>query len=345
METADRGLTAHEAPGTRRSAWPTINSVRWIVAIGVAALMAVAAWACGSSQSPTTATPAAPAPPTPTVTSMSVTGAAPIVGATSQLTATATFSNSSTQNVTTQAAWQSSDQSIATVSSGGLVTGKSAGGVDITATFQAVNGSTHLTLSQPVPVTFSINGTVTDGTSGGILPNINIQVSTGANAGKSARTDSTGQYTITGVSAGTMTLTASAVSYQTTDKTVTVTSSTRVDFVLPRTPSQPPPQPPTPSCSFGNGAFIKWTTDSTTCNCGSTISLQINGCTATSMSCTGSATVSVAPGSYSIRACAGSICTTAQTISIAANQTYESALSCKSSSSSNVLRCTPRDEP
>ena len=42
-----------------------------------------------------------------------------------------------------------------------------------------------------------MNGAVTDGTSGGILPNIVLQVTDGANAGKSATTDATGTYAIT----------------------------------------------------------------------------------------------------------------------------------------------------
>src|SRR5262245_14562151 len=80
--------------------------------------------------SPTTTT-------TPTVSTVSVSGNAPIVGATSQFTATAALSNSTTQKVTAQATWASSNDSVATVSSTGLVTGVSAGSADISATFQS----------------------------------------------------------------------------------------------------------------------------------------------------------------------------------------------------------------
>ena len=108
------------------------------------------------------------------------------------MTATATLSNSTTQNVTSQATWQSSNQVVATVNSG-LVTALQAGTVDITATYQNVNGSVRLTVPQPVVLIYTLSGTVTDGTSGGILPGIRMSITTGTNAGLSTTTDSTGQ--------------------------------------------------------------------------------------------------------------------------------------------------------
>jgi hypothetical protein len=61
------------------------------------------------------------------------------------LTANATLSNGTVQNVTTQATWQSSSAS-APVSPGGFVAASSAGEYDITATYQAVNGRIHLSV-------------------------------------------------------------------------------------------------------------------------------------------------------------------------------------------------------
>ena len=141
------------------------------------------------------------------------------------MTATATLSNSTTQNVTSQATWQSSNQVVATVNSG-LVTALQAGTVDITATYQNVNGSVRLTVPQPVVLIYTLSGTVTDGTSGGILPGIRLSITTGTNAGLSTTTDSTGKYSISGISAGSMTVSAPATRYQTLDKVVTVTGST-----------------------------------------------------------------------------------------------------------------------
>jgi hypothetical protein len=98
------------------------------------------------------------------------------------------------------------------------------------------------TVSRPAPVPvplFAVSGRVTDGTSGGVLPNILVQIVDGLNAGWSVFTDTGGNYTLTGVAAGTFTLSASQVSYQTTTVSVAVHADTRVDIVLPRTHPMP----------------------------------------------------------------------------------------------------------
>jgi hypothetical protein len=181
---------------------------------------------------------AAPTTPTPpaaaSVTSIAVTGSAPPVGLTAQFTATATLSNGTTQNVTSQATWQSSNPAVATVTSAGVVTGVTPGEVDITATNQTIAGRARVTV---VPAAYSVSGVVTDATSGGVLPNINMQITSGPSAGTSTKTDGSGAYTLGGVLTGAMNLSASATSYQTFDKAVTVVGNTRVDFVLVRVPS------------------------------------------------------------------------------------------------------------
>src|SRR5581483_3891787 len=101
---------------------------------------------------------------------------APNAGASAQFSATATLSNNTSQTVTSQATWQSSNPPVATVTSGGLVIGVSAGNVDITATYQNVSGVAHLTVIRQTPVTYSVSGTVTDGTSHGVLPNIGVEL-------------------------------------------------------------------------------------------------------------------------------------------------------------------------
>jgi hypothetical protein len=63
-------------------------------------------------------------------------------------------------------------------------------------------------------------------------PNIYIQTVDSTDSGKSTRTDSAGNYSTSGVSPGPLALTASSVSYQTTTKTVTV-SSDNADAVAP----------------------------------------------------------------------------------------------------------------
>jgi len=61
-------------------------------------------------------------------------------GSTSQLSAIATMSNGTTQNVTNQATWTSSNALIATVSATGLLTGVGSGTADITATYRGQSG-------------------------------------------------------------------------------------------------------------------------------------------------------------------------------------------------------------
>ncbi len=78
-----------------------------------------------------------------TLTSMAVTSASATleVGKTQQFTATGTFSDNSTQNMTGEVAWDSSATSFATINSTGLATGVFAGSTTITATSSTLLGS------------------------------------------------------------------------------------------------------------------------------------------------------------------------------------------------------------
>jgi hypothetical protein len=57
----------------------------------------------------------------PSVRSVAVSGSTPAVGNSSQFTATATLSNSTTQSVTNDASWLSANTAVLTVSTSGLV--------------------------------------------------------------------------------------------------------------------------------------------------------------------------------------------------------------------------------
>jgi len=102
----------------------------------LAVLCGVALFAigCGSSTSPTT------------VSSLTVTCTAPAIGTTSQFKATATMGDGTTQDVTALAAWSSSNASVATVSSAGVVSGLAAGSVSVAAVYQSVSGSDAIVL-------------------------------------------------------------------------------------------------------------------------------------------------------------------------------------------------------
>jgi len=83
-----------------------------------------------------------------TVSSIAITGDLTLSeGQTSQLTATATMTNGTTQIITAQATWSSANQAVATVSSGGLVTARRSGTVQVTATFGNRAGSGNVQVS------------------------------------------------------------------------------------------------------------------------------------------------------------------------------------------------------
>ena len=90
-------------------------------------------------------------PPPPTLNSISVSPSSPSinVGSTLQFSATGTYSDGSTQNLTAAATWVSTNTSVATVGAGsGLATGMGAGSSSITATVGSINSSAaNLTVS------------------------------------------------------------------------------------------------------------------------------------------------------------------------------------------------------
>jgi hypothetical protein len=99
---------------------------------------------CGGGAGNSTPTTPTPSPTvTPTVTSLDVTGDGCTggvcpgqVGATLQLRATAQLSNSTTQDVTSLAQWNSTNTNVASVNSSGVVTFRSSGDADVTAGYQ-----------------------------------------------------------------------------------------------------------------------------------------------------------------------------------------------------------------
>src|SRR5262249_31043744 len=91
----------------------------------------------------------------PTGVVITATGGGPLtmkVGEVKQLTATLTFSNNTTQDVTTQAQWATSAPEIATVDATGKVLGWSPGTTTVTATVNGVQGTAMLTVIPGIPV-------------------------------------------------------------------------------------------------------------------------------------------------------------------------------------------------
>jgi hypothetical protein len=85
----------------------------------------------------------------PTVASLTVSGTAPLVGATSPFTATARMSDGSSQAVTNLATWTTSNAAAATVNSAGVVTGIGPGNAEIAASYLGASGRLRIAILAP----------------------------------------------------------------------------------------------------------------------------------------------------------------------------------------------------
>jgi 6-phosphogluconolactonase (cycloisomerase 2 family) len=99
-----------------------------------------------------------PPPPAATLKSIAVTPANPsvIAALTTQLTATGTYSDGTSKDLSSQVAWTSSAGTIATVSATGLATGVAAGSATISATLTGVVGNDTLTVTAPTLTSIAI---------------------------------------------------------------------------------------------------------------------------------------------------------------------------------------------
>lgn len=203
--------------------------------------------ACGSTNNTTTSP--SPAPPVTAATTFTLSGpvtdsstARPISGATVVIADGPNAGRGATTDGAGNYSFTGLQQSGFTVSVSAANYVSQSKGVTLT--------SNQALAFQLTRLTFAVSGTVTDGTSGLTVPNIVVQFVDGANAGKLATTDGVGSYNIGDVTPGTFTMSAAAVSYQTTTKQVTVSANTRVDFVLQRSCTVPP----------GSPGFLGWST-------------------------------------------------------------------------------------
>jgi Big-like domain-containing protein len=101
---------------------------------------------CSSNSATGSSTPASPSA---TLASITVSGATSLTtaGQQGQLTATAHYSDGTTQDVTASATWQSSNGGIATVSASGAVTAVGSGTVTITVTYQGKSATFGVTIT------------------------------------------------------------------------------------------------------------------------------------------------------------------------------------------------------
>ncbi|MDH4120647.1 MAG: Ig-like domain-containing protein [Deltaproteobacteria bacterium] len=164
-------------------------------------------------------------------------------GATAQLTATGTYSDNSTANLTNTVNWTSSDNLIATVDGTGLATATGQGSVTLTASLGGKSNTASVTVTgvalsflTVTPATaslavgfqqaFTATGTYMDGTSA----DVTTQVTWSATGGTgSASINAAG--TATGISAGTVTITA-ALGGKTSTAALTVTGAALTSITL-----------------------------------------------------------------------------------------------------------------
>jgi uncharacterized protein YjdB len=195
-----------------------------------------------------------------TLTSISVTPLSALIplGTVQQFTATGTFSDSTTQDITGTVVWSASPTSVASITVSGLATGKDLGTVTITATSGAINNSVMATVNAAdlssiavLPATstiaqgttqqFSAIGTFDDGSTHNLTAQVawSSSLPAAASIGSStglAKGLSQGTTTITatlGTTVGTTTLevtTATIVSISVTPTGRTIAPTTELSF-------------------------------------------------------------------------------------------------------------------
>src|SRR6202040_3188932 len=171
--------------------------------------------------------------------------------ATQQFTATGTYSDASTQNLTAQVTWASGTVATATITSAGLATGVGVGTSNITASLNGITSPADLltvtgATLQSIAVTpanpsitkgatqqFTATGTFSDGTT----QNLTSSVTWSSGTTSIATINTTGLATGAGIGTSTITATSGVISGSTV---LTVTAATLQSIaVTPANPSIP----------------------------------------------------------------------------------------------------------
>ena len=243
--------------------------------------------------------------------SIAVTPANPSIGkgATQQFTATGTYSDNSTQNLTSSVTWGSTNTAAATITSAGLATGVATGSTTISAASGSISGSTNLTVTAPVLVSIAVtpaNPFITKGatqqfTATGTYSDNSTQNLTSSVTWSSTNTATatiTSAGLATGVATGSTTIRATSGSISgSTNLTVT---ATLVSIAV--TPA---------NASIAQGATQQFTatgtySDNSTQNLTGSVTWSSTNTAAATITGAGLAT-GVAQGSTTIRATSGSI--------------------------------------
>lgn len=175
-------------------------------------------------------------PPPPTLTALQISGSSTSLqtGQTVQLTATGTYSDNSTKDLTSTVIWNSSNKAVVSVTSG-TVSGVAAGTTQISASYNGISSaSTTITVSAPAAIltAIQISGSTTVGAGASTqLTATGTYSDTTTKDMTSSATWASSQYStaavqagsVTGVNAGTATITAS-LNGVTASTTITVSS-------------------------------------------------------------------------------------------------------------------------
>lgn len=196
------------------------------------------------------------------------------IGTTKQFMATGTFSDSSTQDVTSTVVWTSSNPAAATINAQGLATSTANGSTTITATFGTISGSTSLTvttvhlvsitiapanprIANGTLIKFKATGTFSDGSTSSNLTGISWKSSKPNLA--SIRSSGIAH----GKKGGTVTITASSSGISGTT-TLTIGTGTLVSVSI--TPVSPTAAASTTQQFVATGSFSDGTTQDITLN-------------------------------------------------------------------------------
>jgi hypothetical protein len=227
----------------------------------------------------------------PALTSIAVTPVNPTItlGTTSQFTATGTYADSTTRDITAQVTWSSSSTATATITSAGLASGVAAGTTAISAKQGTITGSTTLTVQAPLTITTTSlpNGqtgsaySASLAASGGVAP-YTWSITTGSLPAGVNLNASTGALTGTPTAGGSFALTFqvrdSATTAATATKSLTLLVITNTGFKSPSSNA-----PVVLGAGDGNGFQ---TTPTSAYSSNGAFAVDSNSGTSTSTSCT-----------------------------------------------------------
>jgi len=171
-------------------------------------------------------------PDTATVKSLIVAGTPPVIGESSPFAAMAVHPDGTSTTVTADATWRSSNTAVASVSANGIVTAKSHGSVEISATYSGARGAFAFNVADEAALTLS--GTITDAATRVGIAGATIVVKDVSNNTRAATTTGTGRYSIDELPSGTLELTVRADGYTTSVQSIALAADQTVNVALTR---------------------------------------------------------------------------------------------------------------